>query len=554
MSFLKKILCIFLVLTVFASCSKKTDEEKFRENLAAIDSYIAEGKNYKAVKKLNRLQKKAKHYKDYASLVKRLLNLDAPNDAIFILQKGLEKLPDSSHLSAMLTSILIENGKAGEAVPYAENLKDSVYAGLAAEACVIADMEKDSFTCDFSLLKSAFDLTDKQDFLRNAALNLASRGRLKEAADLRDKLSDETIPDDPYFWSCLAFDIGRFSPIFSDLFFSLALSDKAGGVGKPADSAARHLMLAADAAYGQSDTERARAFWIAAADRTPERNPVVFYDLALTAPDDNERVDLLMECIDLFPDYYPVIAQYAREYMALRQAAPPDDISKYLEERGFYSLGMERLYFASPKMTYTPEELFAKAFACENPDIRFVLEDFRYEQLKDNSSNALSRGKGKMWNILEKFANAAAVKEYAKWYFSRVRDFNACFSVADIGSSPDDDFYKGLSAALAGELDSALEFFSSAVLNHKNAFAATANMGLIYKMQGKIETAIRTLSLADSLCNDSGKKSRLQYDIALIYYERKLIESAINSLEYALDLNSKNYKAEILLKRLKQAK
>ncbi len=547
-------LLLILSFSFFVSCSRKNAEQRFNEKLQRIDSYILEGRSSKALRKLGRLERKAKTYKNYASIVKRQLKLNAVPEAIFFLQKGLKKKPSSAELSAMLVSILIENNRAVEAIPYCENLRNTRYAGLAAEACVMTDIEFNTFDSDFSLLKSAYDLTKNQIFLKNAALNLASRGRLKEAANMRELLDRETAPEHPFFWSCLAYDIGRFAPIFDDLFFSLNYADRVGGEGKPADLARRHLMLAADAAFGQGDSDRSRAFWLAAADRSPKKNPVVFYDLALTAPDERERSDMLIECLDLFPNYYPVVAQYTREFMSLREQADSDDITEYLEDRGFYSMKMEHLYFSSPNMTYKPEYLFDRAMQGEDFDPRFILEKFRYEQFEDGTPSANSRGMGKIWKMLEKRGDSPKIREYAKWYFSKNRDFNACFSVADIENRSQDAFYKGLAASLEGNYNDALAYFATSSMNPDNAFAAKANTAQIYYLQGEIADSIEAFSLAVSMCNDDKEKSLLQYQMATVLAERKAIDRAITSLEYALDLNPDNYEAEILLKRLKQAK
>ncbi len=547
-------LFLFLAILFCASCSRQSAEQKFQAKLSRIDSYMLEGRKSKALRKLDRLQRKAQNHKNYASIVKRQLKLDAVPDAILCLQEGLEKLPKSPQLSALLVSILIENDRAVEAVPYFDNLKNTKYAGLAAEASIIADVEHNCFESDCNILKSAYDLTGQQIFLKNAALNLASRGRLKEAANMRELIDREIAPEHPYFWSCLAYDIGRFQPIFDDLFFSLNYSDRVGGEGKASELARRHLMLAADAAFGQGDTDRSRAFWLAAVDRSPQENPVVFYDLALTAPDEKERSDMLMECIELYPAYYPVIARYTREFMVLREKADSDDITKYLENRGFYSTKMEKMYFSSPRMVYTPDQLFATAMQSENYDPRFILEKFRYERYNDKTASFEARATAKMWNILEKWNKHPVIREYAKWYFSHSYDFNACLSVADIGIPSEDSFYQGLAAALNGELDSALEHFAASMINPDNTFVATANTAYIYYLQGEIASAIEAYSYASSICKDDNKKSRLQYEMASIFAERKAIDRAITCLEYALDLNPKNYEAEILLKRLKQAR
>ena len=270
-------------------------------------------------------------------------------------------------------------------------------------------------------------------------------------------------------------------------------------------------------------------------------------DLALTAPDEKERVDLLLECIDRYPAYYPVIAQYIREYMAIRAAAQPDDVTAYLERRGFYSLEMENTYFTSPKMTYTPEELLSRVMAQKDFDPRFILEDFRYRLFKEN---ARDRSKAEMWKILEKYGSYPEVREYAKWYFSTFRDFDACFGIAELHNAADNAFYRGLSGCITGNLEDALTEFVTAALNPRNTYVVEANKAYIYYLQGKVDAAIETFSKAADLTPDKKKQSRLHYEAAVILSQRKAVERAISVLGRALDLDPQNYPAAVLLKRL----
>lgn len=545
------LLFFFILLFSLQSCSNKSDEELFLQKLSGIDSYIEYGKYEKALYQLKKLKRKALTPQNYISIVKRLLKLHDKQTSVIILQEGVSKFSASPELSALLISILIDSGLPVDAVPYCENVENTIYAGIGAEASVLADIRLNSFNSNAPLLKSAYTITGDQTFLKNAALSLAQQGKLKEAADLRNVIDENTAPDEPYFWSCLYYDIGVFAPVFNDLYFSLIYSDTDGGFGRNAELASKHLMLAADSAYGQGDVERARAFWIAATDRTPERSPVVFYDLALTSPNEKERTDLLLECIELFPTYYPVIAHYIRSCIALKASSVVDDITEYLEKKGFYSMKMEETYFSSPKMTYTPDELLSKALSTDNFDIRFVLEEFRYRRYKDSVSQELLNGTADMWKLLEKYGGHSIVREYAKWYFSQNRDFNACFSVADVGIRHIDSFYKALSLIIDSEFEEALTEFASA---HSDGtiYPVTVNSAYGYYMQGKADMALDKLLAASAMIDDRKEQSRLQYDIAFILASKKLYTRAISVLGYALELNPDNYKAKILLKKLEK--
>lgn len=548
----QKIFLILFIVFLFFSCSGKTNEQAFLDGLSNVDVQIAEGRQTKALKSLKRLQKKAVSSTNYISIVKRQLKLNSIPDALISLQTGIKNFPDSPELSALLTSILIDSGKPAEALPYCENLKDTPYASLGAEASILSDIAFNSFNSDFSLLKAAYDKTENQVFLKNAAIVLAAKGRLREASHLRYNIPNDVAPEHPFFWSCIVYDLGVFDSIFGDLYFSLVYADKDGGEGKTAENARLHLMLAADAAFGQGDTERARAFWQAAADRSPESSPIVFYDLALTAPDEKERVDLLIECIDLYPGFYPVIARYAREDIALRELNSQDELAAYLESKGFYSMKMEETYFTSPKMTYKPEDLLARAMKTPDFDQRFILEEFRYNQIMDKTYASKARGKADMWKILEKYGKESIIREYAKWYFAKSGDFNACLSVSEIGKRYEDSFYAGINSALSGDFENAVSSFAASAQVPAYAYASTVNSAYMYYMSGKTEDAVNAYSLAASMTKDKKRQSMLHYEIASIFYERKAYDRAISVLGYALELNPKNYQAASLLKKVKE--
>ena len=548
----QKIFLILFIVFLFFSCSGKTNEQAFLDGLSNVDVQIAEGRQTKALKSLKRLQKKAVNSTNYVSIVKRQLKLNSIPDALISLQTGIKNFPDSPELSALLTSILIDSEKPAEALPYCENLKNTPYASLGAEASILSDIALNSFNSDFSLLKAAYDKTENQVFLKNAAIVLAAKGRLREASHLRYNIPNDVAPEHPFFWSCIVYDLGVFDSIFGDLYFSLVYADKDGGEGKTAENARLHLMLAADAAFGQGDTERARAFWQAAADRSPESSPIVFYDLALTAPDEKERVDLLIECIDLYPGFYPVIARYAREDIALRELNSQEELAAYLESKGFYSMKMEETYFTSPKMTYKPEDLLARAMKTPNFDQRFILEEFRYNQIMDKTYASKARGKADMWKILEKYGKESIIREYAKWYFAKSGDFNACLSVSEIGKRYEDSFYAGINSALSGDFENAVSSFAASAQVPAYAYASTVNSAYMYYMSGKTEDAVNAYSLAASMTQDKKRQSMLHYEIASIFYERKAYDRAISVLGYALELNPKNYQAASLLKKLKE--
>ena len=114
--------------------------------------------------------------------------------------------------------------------------------------------------------------------------------------------------------------MGNFQPVLDDLVYSLAYADMAGlpeNNPKVFEYARRHLLLAADASAGLGDMEQARGFWHIYVDRYADSSSEVFYNLAMTAPTQDEKAEILIECISQNPGYYPAVAQYVRAWSAI---------------------------------------------------------------------------------------------------------------------------------------------------------------------------------------------------------------------------------------------
>lgn len=541
-----------LVLSLNLSCGKNYSREDFLSKLEKTDSYLAQGRRDKALKQLSKLKNRIETSEQYISIAKRFMAAKAIPQAVMFLQDGISRLPDSPEIPALLIHILSEAGKFEEAAAYSGLLKNSPFAGLGAEAVILNGKNKNlPLSAEPELFEAAYNSTNLQSFLQASAIILCRNGKINQAQYLRSKIPDDQAPEDPFFWSCIAYDLGLFDTVFSDLYFTVAYAEQQGVFDNSEFSkkAGRHLLLAADAAYGSGDLQSARSFWQDCAD-FPNPPPIALYNLALTAEDEASKAASLISCIEKYPGYYPVIASYIRQYIALRSAEFSDKVTLYLEKRGFYSMKMEELYFTLPKMIYQPEYLLEKALKKENHDPRFALEFFRYTHLKDND---FIRGAGDMWKLLETYPESLEVKKYAKWYFSRCRDFNACFSIGKTGENELDAFYEGLEYSLKTEDPlKVLNLFKKAAENKEYTAAATANSAYIYYLQEQIDKAVNALSSAAELVEDKRIKSKMHYEIAVMLSEKKHYGRAASVLGYALELDPQNYTAAALLSKLKE--
>lgn len=552
---LKKIVLFnFAFFLAFTSCGRKYTQEEFINKLEKTDYYLAQGQRSKALKNLSKLKKHIVNSNQYVSVVKRFMAAKAIPEAVMFLQDGISRMPDSPEIPALLIHILSEAGKLESAASYSSLVKNTPFAGLGAEAVILNSENKNfTLTAEPSLFESAYISTGSQSFLKTSALLLCCAGKIAEAEYLRSKVSVEQAFEDPFFWSCISYDLGHFDSVFNDLYFTVVYAEKEGVYnysGEAVEKAGRHLLLAADAAYGAGNQELARSYWQDCADY-PDTPPIALYNLALTAADDGEKAERLVDCIERYPFYYPAVASYIRQYIALQETEFKDKVTSYLEERGFYSMKMEELYFSLPKMIFLPETLLENALKREDCDPRFALEYFRYNHYKDTD---FRRGAGSMWKLLETYPENREISTYAKWYFSHCRDFNACFNAGKTGDDGLDAFYKGLEYSLRTDNPSeVINYFAKAAQNPECSAAASANSAYIYYLQGKTGEAVEALSSAAEQTDDKRIKSKMHYEIAVMLSEDKYYGRAVSVLGYALELDPENYPAAALLSKLKAA-
>ena len=539
-------LCILI-----AACSKADKNELFQQKLNSIDSTIEDGNTQKALKSLSALRKKARFPVQYLSIAKRELQLHSPVQALQSMQAGLKKHPDDPMLKAALTHTLLQEDRIEDAAAIAEALLGTSYAGIGTEALIQADKIKQTYRTPVPFWQEGFRLTGEHIFLENAAAVLAHQGEIAQAAALRSRIAKDEALRSPYFWSCLAYDMGNFQPVLDDLVYSLAYADMAGlpeHNPKAFEYARRHLLLAADASAGLGDMDQARGFWQMYVDRYADSSSEVFYNLAMTAPTQEEKAEVLIDCISQNPGYYPAVAQYVRACSAIEAAhSQKNPLDEYLQSKDFYSLEMEKSLFVSSAFTLSAEEVLESAMNADKDDIRFELEEFRYRYVQPKN---YTRGNGEMWKILEAHPHNPLVKAYARWYFASSGDFNACFGIDKADNHYEDAFYDGIRRAVQGYSTAALKNFAEAEVESRYRIPSAVDQAYIYDARNEPDMAIKFFSRAAELVPDKRTKSKMLYESARIYAERNGIAEAIALLNQSLKLDSENHRANVLRQKL----
>jgi len=541
----------FLLCILIAACSKADKNELFQQKLNSIDSTIEDGNTQKALKSLSALRKKARFPVQYLSIAKRELQLHSPVQALQSMQAGLKKHPDDPMLKAALTHTLLQEDRIEDAAAIAEALLGTSYAGIGTEALIQADKIKQTYRTPVLFWQEGFRLTGEHIFLENAAAMLAHQGEIAQAAALRSRIAKDEALRSPYFWSCLAYDMGNFQPVLDDLVYSLAYADMAGlpeHNPKAFEYARRHLLLAADASAGLGDMDQARGFWQMYVDRYADSSSEVFYNLAMTAPTQEEKAEVLIDCISQNPGYYPAVAQYVRACSAIEVAhSQKNPLDEYLQSKDFYSLEMEKSLFVSSAFTLSAEEVLESAMNADKDDIRFELEEFRYRYVQPKN---YTRGNGEMWKILEAHPHNPLVKAYARWYFASSGDFNACFGIDKADNHYEDAFYDGIRRAVQGYSTAALKNFAEAEAESRYRIPSAVDQAYIYDARNEPDMAIKFFSRAAELVPDKRTKSKMLYESARIYAERNGIAEAIALLNQSLKLDSENHRANVLRQKL----
>lgn len=158
-----------------------------------------------------------------------------------------------------------------------------------------------------------------------------------------------------------------------------------------------------------------------------------------------------------------------------------------------------------------------------------------------------------MWRVLEQQPDIPLVSAYARWYFARSGDFNACFTIEKTDNTYEDSFYGGLRYAIQGESSSALAAFSKSENEQDCTCAAVTNQAYIYDARSEPDMAIKYFMRAAHLTKDTVLQSKLYYEAARLFAGRNGIPEAFKLLKEALRLDPNNHRAAVLQQKLQEA-
>jgi len=528
------------------SCAREKPDAYYSK-LEAIDALLAEGNTREAGKKLLALRRYAHGASQWLGITKRERSAKLYPQAAETLTRALKKMPSNDSLAAVLVDTLLVMERTEDAMKYATSLISTPFSVLAAEAAIRDAISRERLDgIDPQILVRAFEGTGDAVFFRDAIVLLAVKGDLGAACDLvlseRVQGMDAQLePGVRLMGALVCYDAGLLDQ-------ALAFLD-----GSPDQLTPTEILLAGDTAWRMKDVDRASLCWNAAMGLYPVASPLPYYNLSLVSDDKETSSTLLGSCLDLFPGYYPAVVFYVRQVPAQGAEAPVDEVTEALGKTGFKSMEMERRERRDIFEVERARGLLANSIAegKDSPDARLLIESVRFE---NRSKPDAVRSRAEMWRLLERNPSDRTLREYAVWFFTDIKEYSTAFAINSDLPGGGLSFYRGLSAAMEGRLEEALEFFSMGAGDGGAAWASQANIGMIHLRQGDGSSAIEELSSAAGMAPDTGTASLLHFRIARILADTRFEDRAIDVLGYALELDPGNYQARALLRALESAK
>jgi tetratricopeptide (TPR) repeat protein len=556
-----------------ASCAKAADSASFSKKLRTTDSLIGSGKKARALRELSSLRKRAESASQWLSIARRERKLGSYQAAAKTLAEAGKALPASDSVAACLADTLAELGRLDEAEKYAGRLAKTGFPELAASIELARCLAAGPQYPEPQWLEAAYRATGNPVFRNDAAVLYAASGKFPEASALFPEptpvVTAPVAPSDTptaQSGSDLGLPAGSeggnasVAPLSPDIMLQALIAydggfwDRVVGLfPAPNDSRLDREMLSilADAAWKGGNEALAREVWCELVSREPEFSPIPYYNLAKTAEDPEVARTSLVRCTELFPAWYPAVAQIVRlGGHADRKSTDADDpVTKTLKDAGFMSLNMEASLHDG---RFTPDdarETLRRALAADKSgaDVRLKIEELRYALGEDGDG---VRASSDMWKLLEAYGKNPALYRYATWFFAVSGDADAAFSVNRANPDGADPFYLGLEAACAGNAAEANTEFSKVASNEASAWAALGNIARLAAKAADYGKAEETVALAAKLAPNDRIRSKLfaeegEYLLALNESDR-----ARKTLGYALDLDPDNYHARSRLRAL----
>jgi len=602
-----------LAAIALLSCANPSDRASFSKRLQKADSLIESGKKARALRELSALRIGAESASQWLSIAKRERELGSYQAAARTLSEAGKELPASDSIAACQADTLAELGRLDEAEKFADRLVKTGFPELAASIELSRCLAAGPGYPEPQWLEAAYRATGNPVFRNDAAVLYAASGKFPEASALFPEpkaFADSPIAADasviapgvsasassatqaapsdaPSMASASpvtpndslgslsgeqestvapSLDGGdsgadpRMEPLPKDLMLQALLAYDGGLWDRvvtlfppPEDPRLDREMLSilADAAWKGGNETLAREIWCELVSREPNYSPIPYYNLAKTAEDPEVARTSLVRCTELFPAWYPAVAQIVRlGGHADKKAQDTDDpVTKSLKDAGFMSLNMEASLRDGRFSPDDARETLHRALAAdkEGTDVRLKIEELRYALGEDGDS---VRSSSDMWKLLEAYGKNPVLYRYATWFFAVAGDAGSAFSVNRSNPDGADPFYLGLEAACAGNAAEAEASFSKVASSEANAWAALGNIARIAAKGADYGKADETAALAAKLAPNDRIRSRLfaeegEYLLALNEPDR-----ARKILGYALDLDPDNYRARSRLRAL----
>jgi tetratricopeptide (TPR) repeat protein len=520
-------------------CSCRPDPSAFTHGLSAADALIAAGTPEKALSSLAKLRKKASSVQNWLSIAKRERQLGSSPAATVTLEQALAAYPSNQFLVAVLADTWVDLERYDKASAMRSALADSSFAPLIAYSDIMRTRASFPPDVDPGVWIEAYDASGDLACIDNAAVLYAIQGKSAEAVALADR----------------RFALGGSRPLFPALLsYDAGYPEKVRGYfarteGTPDQGlSADELALLADAEYACGKDSRSRELWSALTDRYPDYSPIAWYDRAISGNDPVYEKQGLEACLSRYPAFYPAVCRYVRS-VPRKKVSEPDAIETELRKAGLRTLEMIAADERAPVDSAQAAEAIARALSASD-DIRFRIEELRFNQLEKPDER---RTAGSMWKLLEKYPHDPVLVPYAQWYFGSIRQFDAAFGLGNGVDGSASDYWRGLEAAMAGDLEAAETSFGKVASDKALAWCALANLARISEKNADLESSAEYLDSAIRLAPDDATRSELAYESAKILTRLGDSVRARQMLGHAIDLDPENYAARTVLRKMESS-
>ena len=568
------ILSLLISLIFLAGCRMSASNTSFDLALDAIDSVIVQKDLSSAKALLKKAAGKNLTDNQCLSLVKRYYFISDLKDAEKLLKRAFNKNPSGKKITAVYTDCLLRQGKFSEALKPARLLSGSEYESLSAEA-VLRSAENKKHPSLVDSYKIAGSSTGNPQFFMNAALIEEKLGNKEKALVYHPvKIS---LYDDELFWAKIAYDAGDYFRAIEDL---------------SQTNLSEGLLLKADSYVQLEDYENALAVWQTLLEKG-KRDSVVLMNAA-RASENNLTLakSYLFELVENFPDYCPGLVAYGDFAKKTRLSYNDDFLTREVRKSNLKSLDMiqdeaeERIPVSdaiyrmdnflerNKKLPANPLEAEKAQFyelAVERTKLNWFMNDVTDSKQKEVD----------IWSMLEKYSDETNpypkyLVRYAAWFFltnDRVGEAESLlknhFLQKNVLKNTDNDSkgiddiavsdYSTWEAEDAAYIDCVkYQNYARAkalyeMLQEKRQLSRTAmlNLGGIYEAESEYNKATSLYAEAARKTEDLKEKSEIHYRIAQIQLARNDFASARLSLNYAIQLDSGNTRARLLLKKIK---